>query len=73
MSILDTFVALDLETTGLSPEDAEILEIGAAKVEGGEVTDRFQTYVKPRQGIPEESVRSIRNRCATRISPGHRN
>ncbi len=57
MSILDTFIALDLETTGLSPKDAEILEIGAVKVEGGTVTDRFQTYVKPREGIPEEAVR----------------
>ncbi len=57
MSILDTFVTLDLETTGLSPGDSEILEIGAVKVEAGKIADRFQTYVKPRQGIPEEAVR----------------
>ena len=57
MSILHTFVTLDLETTGLSPRRFEILEIGAVKVEAGKVADRFQTYVNPRQGIPEEAVR----------------
>ncbi|MDA0746174.1 MAG: exonuclease domain-containing protein [bacterium] len=57
MSILHTFVALDLETTGLDPAEAEILEMGAVKVESGKITDRFQTYVKPERGIPEEIVR----------------
>ena len=56
MSILHTFVALDLETTGLKPESGEIVEIGAVKVEGGAVVDRFQTYVKPRNGIPEKTA-----------------
>ena len=54
MSILETFVTLDLETTGLSPADAEIIEIGAVRVEAGEIVDRFQTYVKPRGEVPEE-------------------
>jgi ATP-dependent DNA helicase DinG len=57
MSILDTFVTIDLETTGLSPKDSEILEIGAVKVESGKVLKRFQTYIKPISGIPDEVVR----------------
>ena len=32
-----TFVVVDLETTGGSPADSEITEIGAVKVRGGQV------------------------------------
>ena len=56
-SILDTYIALDLETTGLNPQEAEIIAIGAVKVENDEITDRFHAYVKPRMGIPDESAR----------------
>lgn len=57
MSILDSFIAIDLETSGLEPPGAEILEIGAVKVENGKIVDRFQTYVKPVGNISEETVR----------------
>lgn len=57
MSILDSFIAIDLETSGLEPQYAEILEIGAVRVESGRIVDRFQTYVKPAGDIPDESVR----------------
>jgi DNA polymerase III epsilon subunit-like protein len=40
MKYPNTYVAWDLETSGLNPEDAVILEIGAAIVENGEITDR---------------------------------
>lgn len=55
--ILNTFIALDLETTGLKPVESEIIEIGAVKVENGEMTDTFQTYVKPKMGVPDEITR----------------
>jgi DNA polymerase-3 subunit epsilon len=45
-----TFVVVDLETTGGSPVDAGITEIGAVKVRGGEVVGEFQTLVQP--GVP---------------------
>ncbi|WP_043500748.1 DEDD exonuclease domain-containing protein [Georgenia sp. SUBG003] len=47
-----TFVVVDLETTGGSPEGAEITEIGAVKVRGGEVLGEFQTLVNPGLPIP---------------------
>jgi DNA polymerase III subunit epsilon len=47
-----TFVVVDLETTGGSPEDSAITEIGAVKVRGGEVLGEFQTLVNPVSGIP---------------------
>jgi DNA polymerase-3 subunit epsilon len=46
------FVVVDLETTGGSPADSAITEIGAVKVRGGEVLGEFQTLVNPGTGIP---------------------
>jgi DNA polymerase III subunit epsilon len=47
-----TFVVLDLETTGGSPVDDEICEIGAVKVRGGECLGTFHTFVDPGRDIP---------------------
>lgn len=46
------FVVFDIETTGLSPVKQKIIEIGAVKVQNGEITDRFSTFVNPGQPIP---------------------
>ncbi|MDY3250719.1 MAG: PolC-type DNA polymerase III, partial [Candidatus Choladocola sp.] len=48
----ETYVVFDLETTGFSPEQNRIIEIGAVKVEGGKITDRFSTFVNPEVPIP---------------------
>ena len=47
-----TFVVVDLETTGGSPVDCAITEIGAVKVRGGQVLGEFQTLVDPGAPIP---------------------
>src|SRR3954468_8339629 len=47
-----TFVVVDLETTGGSPNDSAITEIGAVKVRGGEVLGEFQTLVDPGTEVP---------------------
>src|SRR3954470_21300264 len=47
-----TFVVVDLETTGGSPKDSAITEIGAVKVRGGAVLGEFQTLVDPGREIP---------------------
>jgi DNA polymerase III subunit epsilon len=47
-----TFVVLDLETTGGSPQEGGITEIGAVKVRGGEQLGEFQTLVRPPTSIP---------------------
>ncbi|MCH7892555.1 MAG: DEAD/DEAH box helicase, partial [Gemmatimonadetes bacterium] len=43
----EVWVALDLETTGLSPKKDRIIEIGAVKFQGHEVLDTFQSFVNP--------------------------
>ena len=48
----DTYVIFDLETTGLSPVNDRIIEIGAVKMCGGKVTDSFSTFVNPQIPIP---------------------
>ena len=45
--MVNSYVCFDLETTGLSPEKNEIIEIGAVKVAEGKVIDRFSRFVKP--------------------------
>ncbi len=49
----DEYIALDLETTGLNPEEDEIIEIGAARMQGGEVLDSFKTLVNPGRAVPD--------------------
>lgn len=47
-----TFVVVDLETTGGSPADCGVTEIGAVKVRGGQRLGEFQTLVNPGEPIP---------------------
>lgn len=47
-----TFVVVDLETTGSSPEESDITEFGAVKVRAGQVLGEFQTLVRPGEPIP---------------------
>ena len=51
-SLDGTYVAFDLETTGFSPIQDKIIEIGAVKVERGVITERFSTFVNPKIPIP---------------------
>jgi len=47
-----TFCVVDLETTGGSPSDSAITEVGAVKVRRGEVVGTFQTLVDPGRPVP---------------------
>ena len=48
-----SFVAVDLETTGLDPKKDRIIEIGAIRVENGEVAGEYQQLVNPGCPIPD--------------------
>lgn len=55
---MQDYICIDLETTGLDPKTDRIIEIGAVKVLGGQVTDRFQTFVDPGR-ILEEKITEL--------------
>lgn len=51
--MINTFVALDIETTGLNPAEDKIIEIGMAKISDGEIVDSYSTLVNPGIKISE--------------------
>lgn len=51
-SLDQTYVVFDIETTGFSPLKNKIIEIGAVKLENGEIVDRFSVFVNPGEPIP---------------------
>lgn len=57
------YVVYDLETTGISSNYNEIIEIAACKVQHGMIIDEFSTYVNPRRQVSEftTSLTSITN------------
>lgn len=58
-----TYVALDIETTGLDPERDTIIEIGAVRFRGQEVLDTWSSLVNPQRPLPYNI------QCLTGISP----
>ena len=48
----ETYVVFDIETTGLSPANCKITEIGAIKIENGTITDKFSQLINPGVPIP---------------------
>ena len=49
----DTYVSIDLETTGLNPKRDRIIEIGAIRVEQGQIVEEFSTFVDPGRKLEE--------------------
>ncbi len=53
VSVLETFVALDVETTGLDPERDRITEVGLVRCDAeGRVLETFESLVNPGRDIP---------------------
>lgn len=52
-----TIVVFDIETTGLNTETDQIIELGAVKIENGNIVEKFSTFVKPTIKLPFEIVR----------------
>ena len=49
--LLEDVVVFDLETTGFNPRDNRIIEVGAVKIQNGDIVDRFSCFVNPETGI----------------------
>jgi DNA polymerase-3 subunit alpha (Gram-positive type) len=56
MKITNSYVAFDIESTGLNPKYEKIIEIGAIKVRDGNITDTFNTFVNPGKSLPDRIV-----------------
>lgn len=53
---MNSYVCIDLETTGLSPKHDKIIEIGAVKVVNGEISDTYSTFVNPGRKLDERII-----------------
>lgn len=51
----NSYIAVDIETTGLNTKLDKIIEIGAVKVIDGQITERFQTLVNPHRDLLEQT------------------
>lgn len=71
LDLQQTYVVFDIETTGLKPEHADIIEIGAVKVRDGGIIDRFQTFVNDGVLIPSNITKltSITNEMIVGAPP----
>lgn len=54
--MIDSFICLDLETTGLNPKTDKIIEIGAVRIENGVETGIFETFVNPGRLLEDRIV-----------------
>ena len=52
----NSYISIDLETTGLNPKLDRIIEIGAVKVVDGKVYDTFSALVNPGRKLTERVV-----------------
>jgi len=52
---LKDYVVFDLETTGLSPQSDDVVEISAVKVINERIVDEFSTLVNPQRPIPYQA------------------
>ena len=66
----DTYVSIDLETTGLNPKRDRIIEIGAIRVEQGQIVEEFSTFVDPGRKL-EERITELTG-CLLYTSPRRR-
>jgi DNA polymerase-3 subunit epsilon len=64
-------VVVDVETTGFRPESSTIIEIGAVRLRGGQVTGEFFSLVDPAAPIPPDitELTGITD-AMVRVAPG---
>lgn len=54
--MLNSYIALDLETTGLNPKYARILEVGAVKIKDGKIIDTYDKIVNAKTYLSNQIV-----------------
>ena len=51
-----TYVVFDVETTGLSNQYDQIIELAAVKVKDGEIIDKFERFSNPHEKLSETII-----------------
>lgn len=54
--MINSYIGIDLETTGLNPKLDKVIEIGAIKVVEGKKVDTFSTFVNPGRRLEERII-----------------
>ena len=54
---MNNYVVIDIETSGINPDQDEIIRLSALKIVSGETTDEFSAFVKPRKPLSAEVER----------------
>jgi len=71
-SSAQTVIVLDFETTGLSPDQGDrAIEVGAVRIEQGQITDRFQRLMNPGRRVVAfiEQYTGITNAMLSKAAP----
>ena len=55
-AMVNSYLAVDLETTGLDPKREKSIEIGALRVLDGQVQETFHTLINPRRKLRSETI-----------------
>ncbi|MCK9478806.1 MAG: exonuclease domain-containing protein [Firmicutes bacterium] len=50
----NSYVAIDIETTGLFPFSDKIIELGAVKIVNGEITEEYNQLINPQITMPQK-------------------
>ena len=48
----ESYVVLDIETTGFSRENDEIIELSALRVVNNQITEEFTELINPQRNVP---------------------
>ena len=56
-NLVDSYVLVDIETTGLSPQKDDIIEIGAIKVKNNEIVDSYNSLINIGRNVPSHITR----------------
>lgn len=54
--MINSYVSIDIETTGLNPKSDRIIEIGAQKVVEGKPCETFLTFVNPYRTLNKKTI-----------------
>lgn len=67
--MIDSFISIDLETTGLSPKQDKIIEIGAVKYQKGRKAEVFSAFLNPGR-LLSEPIRNLTGITQEQVDKG---